>query len=51
MKEPEMLRALARDVRAQAVKQAEDRRNTAAATLVAATGLGMLTRKLGGICG
>lgn len=51
MKESEMLRALAKDVRAQAVKQADDRRNTAATTLVAAAGLGMLARKLGGARG
>lgn len=46
-----MLRALAKDVRAQAVKQADDRRDTAATTLVAASGLGMLARKLGGVRG
>ena len=46
-----MLRALAKDVRAQATKQAEDRRNTAATTLVAAAGFGMLARKLGGTRG
>ena len=51
MKVSETLRALAADVRTHAVKQADDRRNTAATTLVAAAGLGMLARKLGGAHG
>jgi hypothetical protein len=51
MKESEMLRALAKDLRAEAVKRAEVQRTKAAATLVAAAGLGMLRRKLGGAHG
>jgi hypothetical protein len=51
MKESEMLRALAKDLRSEAVKRAEVRREKAAATLVAAAGLGMLRRKLGGAHG
>ncbi len=46
-----MLRALAKDLRAEATKRAEVRREKAAATLVAAAGLGMLRRKLGGTHG
>ncbi len=46
-----MLRALAKDLRAEAVKRAELRQQKAAATLVAAAGLGMLQRKLGGARG
>lgn len=48
MRESEMLRAIAKDLRVEATKRAEDHRVKAAATLVAAAGLGMLRRKLGG---
>ncbi len=48
MKVSETLRALASDLRVEATKRAEDMQTKAAATLVAAAGLGMLRRKLGG---
>jgi hypothetical protein len=48
MKESEMLRTLAKDLRTEATKRAEVHRTKAAATLVAAAGFGMLRRKLGG---
>lgn len=51
MKEAEMLRSLAKDLRVEATKRAAARRDKAAAVLVAATGLGMLRRKLGGAHG
>ena len=47
MKEAEMLRAIAQDLREEAVKRAEHRRTKAACVLVAASGLNMLSRKLG----
>jgi hypothetical protein len=47
MKDSEMLRQIASDLRAEAVKRAEVRRDKAASVLVAATGFGLLGRKLG----
>jgi hypothetical protein len=46
-----MLRTIASDLRAQGLKQAEDRKIKAASVLVAATGFGMLRSKLGGARG
>lgn len=46
-----MLRALADDLRSEAVKRAELRRAKAASVLVAAAGFGMLQKKLGGTRG
>ena len=51
MKVPDTLRALAKDLRSEATKRAEIHQSKAAATLVAAAGLGMLRRKLGGAHG
>lgn len=47
MKNSEMLRQLASDLRVEAVKRAEVRREKAASVLIAATGFRMLGRKLG----
>lgn len=46
-----MLRSLASDLRTEATKRAEVRRDKAASVLVAAAGFGMLQRKLGGARG
>lgn len=46
-----MLRALATDLRAEAQRRAKIGRDKAAGVLVAAAGLGMLARKLGGTRG
>lgn len=46
-----MLRSLASDLRTEAVKRAELRQLKAANVLVAAAGLGLLKRKLGGARG
>lgn len=46
-----MLRTLAKDLRAEAGRRAEVSRAKAASVLVAAAGLGMLARKLGGARG
>lgn len=46
-----MLRSIANDLRVEATRRAEERRAKAAGVLVAAAGLGMLRRKLGGTHG
>jgi hypothetical protein len=46
-----MFRSLAKDLRAEATRRAEVSRDKAASVLVAAAGLGMLARKLGGTHG
>ena len=51
MKTSEMLRSLASDLRVEATKRADVRRAKAATVLVAATGLGILRAKLGGLRG
>ena len=51
MKESEMLRSIANDLRTQGSKQAEIRKEKAATVLVAAAGFGTLRSKLGGLRG
>jgi len=51
VKPQDMFRALAADLRKEAQRQSEIRRDKAAGVLVAAAGLGMLARKLGGTRG
>lgn len=48
MKESEMLRKIANDLRIQGVQRADARKVKTASVLVAAAGLGMLRAKLGG---
>lgn len=47
----EMLRSLAKDLRAKAAAQTVERREKAGQVLIAATGLGLLRAKLGGARG
>lgn len=47
----DLLRTIAKDLRVQSNKQADDRKTKAAHVLVAAAGFGMLRHKLGGVRG